>query len=49
LADIAKQRGLPYVDLTDATRGEESVDGMHLSPAGLTKVGQAAGTLFGPA
>jgi mono/diheme cytochrome c family protein/glucose/arabinose dehydrogenase len=41
VAEIAKQRGLPYVDLTEATRGEPSVDGLHLSEAGLSKVGQA--------
>jgi mono/diheme cytochrome c family protein/glucose/arabinose dehydrogenase len=41
VAEIAQQRGLPYVDLTEATRGEPSVDGLHLSEAGLSKVGQA--------
>ncbi len=47
VAEIAQQRGLPYVDLTEATRGEASVDGMHLSAAGLSKVGQAVARSLG--
>ncbi len=47
VADIARQRGLPYVDLTESTRGEESADGMHLSPVGLSKVGQAVARSLG--
>ena len=47
VADIATQRGLPYVDLTEATRGEDSVDGMHLSPVGLSKVGKAVARSLG--
>ncbi len=40
VADIAKQRGLPYVDLTEVTRDDPSVDGLHLSAKGLESVGQ---------
>jgi len=47
VAEIAQQRGLPYVDLTEATRGETSVDGLHLSEAGLSKVGQAVALSLG--
>jgi mono/diheme cytochrome c family protein/glucose/arabinose dehydrogenase len=47
VADIARQRGLPYVDLTEATRGEASVDGLHLSETGLSKVGQAVANSLG--
>lgn len=47
VADIATQRGLPYVDLTEATRGEESADGMHLSPVGLSRVGKAVSRSLG--
>jgi mono/diheme cytochrome c family protein/glucose/arabinose dehydrogenase len=47
VADIATQRGLPYVDLTEATLGEASVDGMHLSPVGLSKVGKAVARSLG--
>ena len=36
-----------YVDLTESTRGEESADGMHLSPVGLSKVGQAVARSLG--
>ena len=47
VADIAKQRGLPYVDLTETTRGEASVDGLHLSANGLAKVGQGVALSLG--
>ena len=40
IAAIAKQRGLPYVDLTEVTRDDPSVDGLHLSAKGLQSVGQ---------
>ncbi|MGI9110002.1 MAG: PVC-type heme-binding CxxCH protein [Opitutales bacterium] len=40
IAAIAKQRGLPYVDLTEVTRDDPSIDGLHLSAKGLQSVGQ---------
>lgn len=47
VAEIARQRGLPYVDLTEATRDEPSVDGLHLSEKGLERVGRAVATSLG--
>ncbi|NBV52001.1 MAG: hypothetical protein EBR83_00460, partial [Verrucomicrobia bacterium] len=38
---------LPYIDLTEVTRGELSADGMHLSPVGLSKVGKAVARSLG--
>ena len=40
VGEIAKLRGLPYVDLTEVTRDDPSVDGLHLLPKGLESVGQ---------
>ncbi len=40
VAEIAKARGLPYVDLTEVTRIDPSVDGLHLGASGLESVGQ---------
>jgi mono/diheme cytochrome c family protein/glucose/arabinose dehydrogenase len=40
IAAIAKQRGLPYIDLTEVTRDDPSIDGLHLSAKGLQSVGQ---------
>ena len=47
VADIAKQRGLPYVDLTEATRNESSTDGLHLSAKGLELVGREVARSLG--
>jgi len=47
VADIAKQRRLPFVDLTESTRGEVSIDGLHLSAAGLSKVGHVVALSLG--
>ena len=47
VAEIAKQRGLPYVDLTTATDGLISTDGLHLSEEGLSRVGSACLKSFG--
>ncbi|MCX8488990.1 MAG: GDSL-type esterase/lipase family protein, partial [Opitutales bacterium] len=47
VADIATQRGLPYVDLTAVARNEPSVDGLHLSSEGLQTVGQAVALSLG--
>jgi mono/diheme cytochrome c family protein/glucose/arabinose dehydrogenase len=47
VADIAKQRGLPYVDLTEVTRKEASTDGLHLSAQGLAVVGREVASALG--
>jgi mono/diheme cytochrome c family protein/glucose/arabinose dehydrogenase len=47
VADIAKQRSLPYVDLTEATRKEMSIDGLHLSAQGLAVVGREVASTLG--
>ena len=47
VAEIAKLRGLPYVDLTVVTRSEFSVDGLHLSAEGLSAVGQQCAKTLG--
>jgi len=40
VAEIAKLRGLPFVNLTEVTKDDPSVDGLHLSSKGLESVGQ---------
>ncbi len=47
VAEIAKLRGLPYVNLTEVTQGEPSTDGLHLSPKGLETVGQETAFALG--
>ena len=47
VAEIARLRGLPYVDLTEVTQGEPSTDGLHLSPKGLETVGQETAFALG--
>ncbi len=47
VAEIAKQRGLPYVDLTEVTRNESSTDGLHLSAKGSEAVGREVARAFG--
>jgi len=47
VADIAKQRGLPYVDLTEVTQKEVSTDGLHLSAQGLAVVGREVASALG--
>ena len=41
VAEIARQRGLPYVDLTKVAQNVASTDGLHLSAEGLAKVATA--------
>ncbi len=47
VAEIAKLRGLPYVNLTDVTQAEVSTDGLHLSAKGLERVGQETAFALG--
>ncbi len=47
VADIAKQRDLPYVDLTEVTQKEASTDGVHLSAKGLAVVGREVASALG--
>jgi len=47
VAEIAQQRGLPYVKLTEAAKGHKSVDGLHLSDDGLAAVGQECARALG--
>ena len=47
VADIARQRGLLYVDLTEVARSEPSVDGLHLSAKGLQAVGEEVAVRLG--
>lgn len=47
VAAIAKQRGLPYVDLTEVAAKEPSVDGLHLSARGLENIGQEVAWALG--
>jgi mono/diheme cytochrome c family protein/glucose/arabinose dehydrogenase len=47
VADIAIQRGLPYVDLTEVTQKEASTDGLHLSAQGLAVVGREVASALG--
>lgn len=47
VADIAKQRGLPFVELTVVTQNEPSTDGLHLSAKGLEIVGREVASALG--
>ena len=47
VADIAQQRRLPYVDLTEVTQKEASTDGLHLSAQGLAVVGREVASTLG--
>jgi mono/diheme cytochrome c family protein/glucose/arabinose dehydrogenase len=47
VADIAKQRGLPFVNLTEVTKDDPSVDGLHLSAQGLASVGRHVAVSLG--
>lgn len=47
VAEIAQQRGLPYVKLTEVTQDVPSVDGLHLSAKGLERVGQEVAFALG--
>ncbi|MEY3129901.1 MAG: hypothetical protein RLY12_273, partial [Verrucomicrobiota bacterium] len=47
VAEIAKQRGLPYVNLTEVTLNESSTDGLHLSAKGLEAVGRELARALG--
>jgi mono/diheme cytochrome c family protein/glucose/arabinose dehydrogenase len=47
VAEIAQQRGLPYVNLTEAAKGHKSVDGLHLSDDGLAAIGQECARALG--
>lgn len=49
VADIAKQRGLPFVDLSKVTRELRSTDGLHLSAEGLSVVGVECAKVLGAA
>jgi mono/diheme cytochrome c family protein/glucose/arabinose dehydrogenase len=40
VAEIAKARGFPFVDLTEVARVDPSVDGLHLGERGLESIGQ---------
>ena len=47
VAEIAQQRGLPFVNLTEAAKDHTSVDGLHLSDAGLAAIGQECARALG--
>lgn len=47
VADIAQQRGLPFVDLTTVAQSEPSTDGLHLSAKGLEIVGREVASALG--
>ena len=47
VAEIAQQRGLPFVNLTEAAKDHASVDGLHLSDAGLAAIGQECARALG--
>lgn len=47
VAEIAKLRGLPFVNLIEATRSETSTDGLHLSAKGLASVGRETAVSLG--
>jgi mono/diheme cytochrome c family protein/glucose/arabinose dehydrogenase len=47
VAEIARLRGLPFVDLTTVTRRTASTDGLHLSADGLSQVGRQCATSLG--
>jgi mono/diheme cytochrome c family protein/glucose/arabinose dehydrogenase len=48
VAEIAQQRGLPFVNLTEAAKHHVSVDGLHLSEDGLAAIGQECARALGP-
>jgi len=47
VAEIARQRSLPFVNLTEAAKNHASVDGLHLSDAGLAAIGQECARSLG--
>jgi mono/diheme cytochrome c family protein/glucose/arabinose dehydrogenase len=47
VAEIARQRGLPFVNLTEAAKHHASVDGLHLSDDGLAAIGQECARALG--
>jgi len=47
VAEIARQRELPYVNLTQVTMKESSTDGLHLSSKGLEVVGREVARSLG--
>ena len=47
VAEIARQRGLPFVNLTEAAKDHASVDGLHLSDDGLVAIGQECARALG--
>jgi mono/diheme cytochrome c family protein/glucose/arabinose dehydrogenase len=47
VAEIAQQRGLPFVNLTEAAKHHVSVDGLHLSEDGLAAIGQECARALG--
>ncbi len=47
VAEIARLRGLPYVNLTEVTQNEPSTDGLHLSAHGLEIVGREVASALG--
>jgi mono/diheme cytochrome c family protein/glucose/arabinose dehydrogenase len=47
VAEIAQQRGLPFVDLTTVAQKEISTDGLHLSAKGLEVVGREVASALG--
>jgi len=47
VAEIAQQRGLPFVNLTEVAKHHVSVDGLHLSDDGLAAIGQECARALG--
>ena len=47
VAEIARLRGYPYVDVSQVTAKEPSTDGLHLSAQGLESVGQEVAWALG--
>jgi mono/diheme cytochrome c family protein/glucose/arabinose dehydrogenase len=47
VAEIAQQRGLPFVNLSEAAKDHASVDGLHLSDDGLAAIGQECARALG--
>ena len=47
VAEIAQQRGLPFVNLTEAAKHHVSVDGLHLSEDGLAAIGHECARALG--
>ncbi|MBM3868874.1 MAG: c-type cytochrome, partial [Verrucomicrobia bacterium] len=47
VAEIARQRGLPFVRLDEVTKADLSVDGLHLTAKGLASVGQEVAYALG--